>query len=205
MTLQFHGVRTLDAQGCAVQGDRTYLDPVRARAEGRLTLALKRKRGLSTREEQIDIRQYLGVQQRAVELALGIVDAIPATQIVEAVLLAGVPRACECKRVNYPATRGDTSKAPVEQRKLVVDEANVEGGVMDHQLGTRNEIKKLRGDLGENWLVGQKIVADAVNLERARIDLTLGIDVTMEVPAAQATIEQLHAADFDDAMPGGRF
>ena len=85
----------------------------------------------------------------------------------------------------------------------MVQEANVEGSVVNHQLGARHESQKVLHDVIEARLVGQEFVGDAVHLDRAGIDLPVGLQILMVVIAGEAAVDQLHAADFDDAVPLG--
>ena len=58
--------------------------------------------------------------------------------------------------------------------------------------------------LGEQRLVGQELVAEAVHVLRARRHDHFGIEVGVEGPAGGHRVDQLDAAHFDDAMAGQR-
>src|SRR3546814_8586841 len=58
-----------------------------------------------------------------------------------------------------------------------------------------------RGEIG---LGRDAFVVDAVYVDRAGVDLALGIDVAMEVVLRRPAIAQLDAADLDDAMADDR-
>jgi len=64
-------------------------------------------------------------------------------------------------------------------------------------------IADLSHDLRKPGLVGHELVGDAVHRHRARVDLTLGVDVEVQVAAGQAAVDHFHAADFDHAVAGG--
>ena len=60
-------------------------------------------------------------------------------------------------------------------------------------------------DGAEPRLVAQEIVAKAVNLERLFRHGAFGVDVLVIGPAGRHVVEQLHRADFDDAVAFGGF
>jgi hypothetical protein len=86
--------------------------------------------------------------------------------------------------------------------EFVVEEADVEGGVVDHQLGAANELDEIGDDLGELRLVGKEFVGQAVDLDRSLGHLAVGIDVGMEALSRQLAPAQFDTADFDDAVAG---
>ena len=63
-----------------------------------------------------------------------------------------------------------------------------------------NELEQLLDDVGEARLLRQELVRDAVDLLRAAVDLAIGPQVTMERAPGLASLHELDAADFDDAM-----
>src|SRR6185312_2749963 len=84
--------------------------------------------------------------------------------------------------------------------QLGVEEGDVEGGVVDHQLGAGEERQQLFGDLAEARLPVEVGARDAVHGERAVIDLAFGIEVAMKRTAGRTAVDQLDAADLDDAV-----
>ena len=67
-----------------------------------------------------------------------------------------------------------------------------------------DELDELARDLGELRLRREEVVLDAVHLERAAVDLALGVDVAMEAVLRRPAIDELDAADLDDPMARGR-
>ena len=66
--------------------------------------------------------------------------------------------------------------APVlraEPAQFVVEEADVEGGVVDHQLGAVDEGEEFLDDLGELRLVGEEFQRQAGDFLRARFELAV--------------------------------
>src|SRR5690606_16247038 len=162
-------------------------------------LSRQYQRRLAAGHDQIDIRENLGVQQRAVQLPLGVVHPVALAQGVQGVALSGMLVPGQQQGIHYRTVVGHAT-VTAKPLQLGIDEAHVERGVVDHQLGAADEVHELVGHVGEQRLVRKKLVGDPVDLEGALFHLPLGIDVDMEVPAGQAPVEQLDTADLDDAM-----
>ena len=86
----------------------------------------------------------------------------------------------------------------------MVQELDVEVGVVNDELGALDELDELARDLGELRLRREELVLDAVHLERAAVDFALGVDVAVKAVLRRPPIDELHAADLDDPMAGGR-
>jgi hypothetical protein len=82
----------------------------------------------------------------------------------------------------------------------VIQESDVEGRIVDDQLGPLDVPDKGIRYLGKARLVGQKGIGDAVHINRARLDLTIRLEVVMEVVSGQSTVDKLYTADLDDPM-----
>ena len=93
---------------------------------------------------------------------------------------------------------------PGSRSQLVVQELDIEVRVVDDELGAADELDELGCDVGELRLRREKLVLDAVHLERAAVDLALGIDVAMEAILRRPAVDELHAADLDDPVARGR-
>jgi hypothetical protein len=59
--------------------------------------------------------------------------------------------------------------------ELAVQERDVEGRVVDHQLGAAHEFEELRRDLGKLRLVAQELGGEPVDVERAGLAVALGL------------------------------
>ena len=171
------------------------------------TAAVLEQAGLAACHGEIDVGQDFGVEQRAVQRAAGVVHAVAPAQRIEVVLLPRVHLARELQRVNDGAMLLDARRGAfaVHQRQLVIKEADVERRVMDDQLRVLHELEKIPGNVGELRLVRELLVGDAVNLNGAGINLASGIDVLLVTVIARPPVNQLHAADFDDAVAFGGF
>ena len=132
--------------------------------------------------------------------AAGIVDAEALAQRIEAGALAGEFLARHRDGVDV----GVAQLALAGPLELGVEEADVELRVVDHQLGIGDEFQELLDPLAEARLVGQELVAQAVHVLRAGRHDHLGIEIGVEGAAGGDGIDQLDAADLDDAMAGQR-
>ena len=152
------------------------------------------------RHGEIHLGEQTRVEQRAVIVALRIVDRIAPAQGIEAVALAGMHLARERQAVENPANRADARRTLAGPRQLGVEESHVEGGVVNDELRIAHEIEELGANLREPGLLCELLAAESVHLERALVDVAFRIQVAMERAAGQPAIEQLHAADLDDAV-----
>src|SRR5690606_6065685 len=87
--------------------------------------------------------------------------------------------------------------AAAEPVEFGIEEADVEGGVVDDQLGALDEGEELVGDLGEARLVGQELQGQPGHFLRARLELAVRVQVGVEGAPGRAPLQQFHAADFD--------
>ena len=84
--------------------------------------------------------------------------------------------------------------------EFFVQERDVERRVVDDELGVADELAQLRQDVRKARLAAQELGREAVHLHRARIDLTVGTQVAMKLPAGTPPVHDLDRADLDDAM-----
>ena len=82
---------------------------------------------------------------------------------------------------------GVEAPAP-EALELLVEEADVEGRVVDHDLRAGQVGHQLVDHLGELRLVGQELVREAVDAHRVLVVRTLGIQVEVLVGAGQPPV-----------------
>src|SRR5262249_50626357 len=115
------------------------------------------------------------------------------------VLLARVQLARERERIE-DARAVLLDRGELRDVELAVEELDVEGGVVDDQLGAADVFQEITRDLAELRLVLEELAGDAVHLECALLAATLRIDVTVEVVFRDAAVEDLDAADLDDAV-----
>src|SRR5690349_21601986 len=86
------------------------------------------------------------------------------------------------------------------ERELEVEELDVELGVVDDDLGAGDEVEELAGDVGELGFRAQVFERQAVYARRAEVDVALRVEIGVEVPLGEPPREDLHAAQFDDAV-----
>ena len=70
---------------------------------------------------------------------------------------------------------------PADAVEFVVEEADVEAGVVDDDLGAGHELQQLVGDRREQRLVGQELVGQAVHPHRVRVAGALRVEVEVQV------------------------
>src|SRR5690606_11699742 len=104
------------------------------------------------------------------------------------------------QRVDHLAQLLNTHIAAVEQLQLVVEEADIEWGVVDDQFGAANEVQQLLDHMAEQRLIGDHFIGDAVHLHRPTVDFALWIDVLMKMPACEPAVDQFDTADFDQTV-----
>jgi len=71
---------------------------------------------------------------------------------------------------------------------------------VDVELGAGDIAQEFVGDVGKARLVGEELLRDAVDPERALVYLALRVEVAVKAPLAHAPVDELHAADLDDAI-----
>src|SRR5687768_10494852 len=86
--------------------------------------------------------------------------------------------------------------------ELCIEEADVEDRVMDDEPRLAHELHEVRRDGGENRLVGEEAVGQAMHLQRSLGHGPLRIDVDVKRASGRDVIEELDAADLDDAVAG---
>ena len=154
---------------------------------------------LPTRDGDVNVGQQFSIKEGAVQRTVGIVDAVALAEGIQVVLLARVKFARHLQRIaNIGADRGNGCQAKHVQ--FVVKEADIESGIVDDQFGAAYEVEKLVGNLAELRFVGEELTADAVDRQRALVDIAFRVDVVMQVAPGQPAIDHLHAGQFDDAV-----
>src|SRR5262245_42506719 len=109
---------------------------------------LETERGLAAAHHKVDVGEDARVLERAVQVAPGIVDVVALAEGVETVALARVQPPRQRERVADPAALADT-RGDAGGPELRVEEADVELGVVDHELCAVDEREELLGDFGE--------------------------------------------------------
>ena len=135
------------------------------------------------------------------QLTVGVVHVETLAQRVQRIALAGIALARHVQRVldaADPVAQAAVLRA--QHRKLVVEETDVEGRVVDDQLGTVDECEESIGDVREPWFVGEEFEGQAGDFLGAGLEFAIRVDVLLIGAAGGATFHQFHAADFDHAI-----
>src|SRR5690606_20766574 len=115
------------------------------------------------------------------------------TERIEGVALPGVALPREQQRVLDGATIGQASVRGTRQTQLVVQEPDVEGRVVDHQLGAIDELEELVDDLCESWLVGKELARQSRDFLSTLLELAVGVEVAVERTARGTALHELDA------------
>ena len=87
--------------------------------------------------------------------------------------------------------------------QLGVDEAEVEGGVVGDQRRIADEAQEIVSHILEERLVLQEVHGQAVHGDGVGMDVALGIEVAVELAAGGNAVDDLDAAEFDQAVAAG--
>src|SRR5258708_27115850 len=162
-------------------------------------IELDRKAVLPASHCQVDLGEERRIEQRAVEAAVSVIDLVALAQRVEGVFLSRMQLARKLQRIDDARAVRFDRRQP-EPSQLQIEEFEVEGGVVDHQLRALNVVEKFRSDLAKSGFVLEELVGDAVHLERTHLAFALGVDVAMEVVPGDAPAQDLDTAQFDDPV-----
>ena len=172
-----------------------------ARTLGRAAIFTQLERALPTRHGEVNIGQDARIDQRTVQVALGVVDAVALAERIEAVALPGVEFSGERQGVEHGAAGLERCGLGIETLELGVQKSEIEGRVMNDKLGALNELQQLLDHLSELGLTLELGERKAVDRRGALVDLALRVLIFMKLPPREATPHEFETADFDDAMP----
>jgi hypothetical protein len=146
---------------------------------------------------EIDGSEQFAVEQGAVLGACREIDGEAPAERVETGLGAGKPAARQRQRILDLAAQLLLADAA----QLGIEEFDVELGVMDDQPTVADEFEELLDMRGERRMRRQELGREPVHRIGVLRHIALGIDVAMEDAAGRHVIDELDAADLDDAMP----
>ncbi len=152
-------------------------------------------------ELDIDRSQQPAIEQRAMLLAPGKIDAVALAQCIEAARRARMLAPRQRQRVDHAVP---TQQWTAEALKFGVEEGEVEGGVVHHEHGALDELEHVVGELMKARLGGQELDGQPVHLVRRVRHVAIGVDMAVPHASGRDAVDQLDAADLDDAMSGPR-
>jgi hypothetical protein len=88
----------------------------------------------------------------------------------------------------------------LHQAELVLQETDIEFGIVDDEFRAREEPEQVLGDVREARLMFQVGKGDAMDALGAFVDIPFGIQESMELASGQATVYELDAGHLDDPV-----
>lgn len=146
----------------------------------------------------IELREQLSIEQRAVLDAMAPVDPVARAERVQAVLGARMQRAGNRDAVDHAA---QVNGLPAAALQLGIQEAEVEPRIVRDQLGVAQKGEQRFRLTAEQRLVGQEAVGEAVHSLRGSRHRALRIEIGVEALAGGNSIDEFDAADFDETVP----
>src|SRR5690606_26242773 len=119
-------------------------------------------------------------------------------QRVQGIALSREALPRQLQRILDRAQLAQRAEAAAQARELGIEEAQVEGGVVDDQFGAVDESEELLGHVGEFRLAGEELAGQAGDLLRARLEIAFRIQVALPGAPRGPALDQLDAADLDD-------
>src|SRR6185369_6021366 len=172
---------------------------VAATADVQLDLFGKPELRLTAADQlQIDLGKDLGVEQRAVLGAAGIVDTVARAQRIEIVGPDRMLAARQEQRVDQPLACDQRALHALE---LGAEEAVIEAGIVDDQRRIANKGEEIVDDLDKTLVAPEELRGQPVNGEGLGRYVAIRIEVSVERSAGRDAVEQLDAAEFNQPMP----
>src|SRR5690606_27213977 len=84
--------------------------------------------------------------------------------------------------------------------QLGIQKLKIEGGIMDDDLCALNEVDNLLSHLFEPGMARQKLCCKAVNRQRFRVAVAVGIDVQMQIAPREGAIHHFDASHLDNPV-----
>ena len=159
-----------------------------------------------TDQLQVDLGKELGVEQRSMLGATGMVDPVACAQVIKSIGPCRMPAARQQERVHQALPRNQQLAGSLQLR---IEEAEIERSVVGDQRGVADERQQVLDDLGKRRLVRQKICRKAVDRPSLFRHVAFRIEVAVKALSARNAVYQLDAADLHQPMsqegvePGG--
>ena len=146
--------------------------------------------GLAAAHREVDVRQDAGVEQRAVQVAAGVVDAVALAERIEVVALARVHAARERERVEDAAAIGDACARSRPRASSASRKPTSNSALWITSSAPSTKARNSSAMSANAGCVAQEFVRDAVHRERARVDVApraSGSDASCGRSAARCT------------------
>jgi hypothetical protein len=154
-----------------------------------------------TNQFNVNLGEYLGIEQCPVLCAARIVDAVSGAEVIETIRSRRVLAACQQQRIHEPLTRDQFA---LRTLKFSTQKRVIESGIMNHKWGIADEGKKIVHDVGKPPMSFQKFGRKAVDRESLSGHVALWINVGVERRPGWYPVEQFDAAQFNKPMTLGR-
>jgi hypothetical protein len=181
-TVNTRGGRTGRGWPATVGADRRH-DRLRDQTQADLAAA---------HQLDINLREQLRVEQRAVMDAMRAVDAVARAERVERMLGARMPLSRERERVDHPRQADGIAAAPLQ---LAVEKAEVEPGIMRDQRRVGDEVEQVLHRMVKRRVLRQEFDAQSMHARRLLGHVAFGMKVGVEDAARLDPVDELDAAD----------
>ena len=133
-------------------------------------------------------------------VTLGGVYLVALAERIKAIALAGVQFARQRQRVQHRCMILDLRLRMLHETELMFQESDVETRVVNHELGTAQELQQVVDDLRKPRFDFEVLAADAVDALGTFVNIAIRVQEAMKFTPRQAPVYELDAADFDDAV-----
>ena len=140
---------------------------------------------LPARHGEINLRQQLRIQQRAVQRRLELSTSYRSHSASRLFLFPGYS-SFAIFSVSVTEWQHSLNGRQLRQPQFMVEEGDVERCVVHDQLGAFDELEQLVDNIDESLLVLKKFVCQSMDFQCALLDLPFGIEIIVEcaVPSA---------------------
>src|SRR5262245_27895438 len=103
----------------------------------------------------------------------------------------------ESESVHYAVGRKWRPRRPLQ---FGIQKTQIESGVVSNQRCVVDKAKKPFDDILEQWFVPQKLHRQAVHRHGLWVNVALGVQVAVKLAARGNSVDDLNAADLDEAI-----
>ena len=132
------------------------------------------------------------------QLTLRVIYHVTAAQCIKAVLLTRMLMPSQSQRIRHLTNAFDCFGCFytrfLQMTNFSIQKTNIEWRVVNNQFSALDKFQELWPNISDLRFVSQKLGADAMNLLGPLINITLWVNVFMELSTAVAAIHEFHAA-----------